>query len=958
MPLNSLARRLSALALMACAAAGVARNQTPTPPVAAPAVAPSWLHAGSDIPADPEWRTGTLPNGVRYAVRRNATPPNTVAIRVRIDAGALMEGDAESGWAHFLEHMVFRGTTRRPDGEAVRLWQRLGASFGSDTNAFTSMRATVYKLDLPRNDAASLDEATGALADMMTDATIAPKLVDIERKVVLAERAARITPSAQKVQDAVRPLFQSGLLAERRDVGGTAASLAATDSAGLRRFYKRWYRPERAVVVVAGDADPAVLEGLVRRHFGGWQGDGPRPSEPAYGAPTIPATNTRIVVDPLVPAGLAVAWIAPHDDAVVTAERERADTLATIALRILNQRLDAEARTGGDMLGASVSRSQSRNLADQTTLSVSPRPDRLLPALVQAYRVVNRTLATPVDQAEIDQQTAGVGQALRRAADTSTTWSSATQADLFVGAVDSGDVAGPRAYYADLFAAQVPAITPAAVQSVLRTLFAPEPRLLVIARAPVPAGDAAKALTDARKAGGGAASALRTVTIDALSPPRAAGAIAGERRINDLGIERVTFANGVELDIKHTDYARDSIGIDVRIGHGLAGRRPGDAGLGWSSGVLAASGIAGFTAPELARFAAGRQVGFGVSPGTGALSLSGTTSRRDLDEALRVMLAGVLRPSIDPVALSQAKDGFKAVFATIRNRPGSVLQLVAAPALYGGDLRFRGLPAPGDVYGATVLGLRRYWTEQMAAGPVRIAIVGDVDRDAAIAAVARTFGALPPRTDVPPAAASLAISAMAAGPIRATHAGDPDQAAVMLAWRTGGALADLKTARALLVAQALIQNRLTEEFRETEGGSYSPSVSGSAAPGFEDFGAVVASAQLRPERIADFAAAVTRIVADIAARGPDADALARARQTVVAAAERNRAGNAYWRAALGGDLDDPRQVESIRSYVEGRRVVDAAAVQAVVRRYLTAAPLRIEVVPASRATRTKTDAAP
>ena len=200
----------------------------------------SWLHEGSDIPADPDWTTGTLSNGLRYAVRRNATPPGTVAIRVRIDAGALMEGDDESGWAHLLEHMVFRGTTARPDGEAVKLWQRLGASFGSDTNAFTSLRSTTYKLDLPRNDAASLDSAVGALADMMQDARIDPRLLEIERKVVMAERAARFTPVTRKIQDAVKPLMLSGLLAERRELGGTDASLAAATSHGLQRFYARW----------------------------------------------------------------------------------------------------------------------------------------------------------------------------------------------------------------------------------------------------------------------------------------------------------------------------------------------------------------------------------------------------------------------------------------------------------------------------------------------------------------------------------------------------------------------------------------------------------------------------------------------------------------------------------------------------------------------------------------------
>ena len=108
-----------------------------------------WLYRGSDIPRDPAWTFGTLPNGLRYAVRRNALPERQVSIRVRIDAGSLHEEDRERGWAHYIEHLAFRGTKGFGDGEGRRIWQKLGASFGSDTNAFTSPTQTVYQLDLP-----------------------------------------------------------------------------------------------------------------------------------------------------------------------------------------------------------------------------------------------------------------------------------------------------------------------------------------------------------------------------------------------------------------------------------------------------------------------------------------------------------------------------------------------------------------------------------------------------------------------------------------------------------------------------------------------------------------------------------------------------------------------------------------------------------------------------------------
>lgn len=127
-----------------------------------------WFYENSDIPMDPEWQFGTLPNGVRYALRNGDVPPGQISIRVRIDAGSLMEQDSERGFAHFMEHMSFRGSTDVPDGEAKRIWQRLGASFGSDTNAATTPVSTTYKLDLPSAKLSGVDESLKMLFGMLS----------------------------------------------------------------------------------------------------------------------------------------------------------------------------------------------------------------------------------------------------------------------------------------------------------------------------------------------------------------------------------------------------------------------------------------------------------------------------------------------------------------------------------------------------------------------------------------------------------------------------------------------------------------------------------------------------------------------------------------------------------------------------------------------------------------------
>jgi hypothetical protein len=99
------------------AAAPAAGADRPAAPAGGPAGQPAgaaWAHERSDLKPDPAVRFGRLPNGMRYAVARNATPEGEASLRLRIDAGSLMEKDDQQGLAHFMEHMIFNGTRNVP----------------------------------------------------------------------------------------------------------------------------------------------------------------------------------------------------------------------------------------------------------------------------------------------------------------------------------------------------------------------------------------------------------------------------------------------------------------------------------------------------------------------------------------------------------------------------------------------------------------------------------------------------------------------------------------------------------------------------------------------------------------------------------------------------------------------------------------------------------------------------
>ena len=944
-------KMLVAIAMLATGASALAQTTPPATAVpagpaatpatsAAPVPVPSWEHAGSDIPADPAWRTGTLANGVRYAVRRNALPAGSIAIRVRIDAGGLMGDDREAGWAHLIEHMTFRGTDHYGDGEGSRIWQRLGASFGSDSNAFTSPRATTYVLDLPKADAASYREAMGVIAEMVQSARIDPAALAIERNVVLAERSARFTPLGQKLDEATRASTYAGLKMARYPMIGTPATIAAADAGRLRAWYKRWYRPERAVVVVVGDADPVLLEDVVRERFGGWRGEGAKPAEPDYGSPRAPARPVLVVADPQAANVDQLVWVTPHDDAPWTIARQQREYVDFVALGVLRRRLATAAQAGGALVNVGASRSLGRHLADQVQIGFLARAGQTRAALDQVFAVVNDLRATPPSPAEIAQQVAEVGGGLRREMQNAQTARSATLANLFVTDVDAGDVTPTRGFYLSLFAAQRAAITPDAVHRALATLFAGDPRLTHLTSTTADAGALAADLAAARAVAAGHQVAIRTVSMNEIAAPGPAGAVASRSTIADLGIERVRFANGVSLDYKKTPFEKDAIRLRVRVGHGALNRPVGDPGLFWTAGALTGAGIGPFTRDELTKLTDGRQISFAMGASFVGVQMVAATNRHDLADALRLMTAGLTQMRYAEGPVSRLRDTSLATYQTLYGQPGSVLGSFGTRWLYGGDERFRGIADQQEIAGLTLAEFQRFWTDQLARGPIRIDVVGDIDGDALVAAVAKSFGALPARTDVAPTPAQLAVTARApAGGVPVLrHRGDPDQATVARVYPTPGTQPDLPLTRALNLAATVVEQRLIEEFREQDGGTYSPFVSRGSSGQLRDYGNVVIGAQLKVGRIAGFQAALDRITADLAAAGPDADALARAKATQIASIERAKGSdNGYWLSVLSDSLDDPSDIDAVRSAVAGRRAVTVADVRAAAARYLTPA---------------------
>jgi zinc protease len=149
--------------------------------------ATSGAQANAPLPADTAVLRGRLPNGLRYLIRRNGKPEKRAELRLVVDAGSILESEAQLGVAHFVEHMAFNGTRRFPKADLVNFLERAGVRFGPDLNAYTSFDETVYMLQVPTDTAAIVSKGLDILEDWAHGLAFDSTEIRKERGVVVEE---------------------------------------------------------------------------------------------------------------------------------------------------------------------------------------------------------------------------------------------------------------------------------------------------------------------------------------------------------------------------------------------------------------------------------------------------------------------------------------------------------------------------------------------------------------------------------------------------------------------------------------------------------------------------------------------------------------------------------------------------------------------------------------------------
>jgi len=942
------------LAALALAFAQPAAAQAPA--AAPPRLAPGeWPQAKSDLKPDPAIRFGALPNGMRYAIRKQSIPAGQAAFRLWFASGSMMETDQQAGLAHFLEHMAFNGSKEVKEGEMVKILERLGLAFGADTNASTSFSETIYKLDLPRTDAETVDTSLKLLREAAFNLTIDPAAVDRERGIVLSEERARDTPGYRVVIERLNFLLKGQRLPTRLPIGKVEVLRHAPASL-IADYYKHWYRPDRAVFVAVGDFDVDAMEARIKASFGGWKAQAPALPEPEQGPVAPRKAEAKLVVDPGVTQSLQIAWMSPPDLSLDTTAKRRRDLVENLGLSVLNRRYSAISRAANPpFLGAGAYKGEQDDAAEIATIGVNAESGRWREALAAAEQEQRRIVQYGVRQDELDREIEEIRATLKAAVAGTNTRRPADLAGEIVGALADHTVVTSPTDDLAYFEADVKDLKAETVNAALRGVFQGQgPLVFMASPTPIEGGEATLL------------AALTTSQQVAVAPPLAnhqiawpyasfgaPGKVAERREIADLGTTFVRFENGVRLTVKPTTFRDDEVLVRVNAGRGMLGLPADRQSPFWASNTVIEGGLAKIDVEDMERVLASKVYGGRFSINDDAYVLSGATRTGDLPTQLQVLAAYLTEPAWRDAALARIKAAARTIHDQYEATDNGVLARDLAGLLHSGDKRWT-FPSRDDMANARLEDIKAAIMPDLSSGPVEVVIVGDITVDQAIADTAATFGALPHRAEAKPAPASertVAFPKATPETLTLTHKGRADQAIGFIAWPTTDYFADPQRARDTAVLREVMKLRLTDQLREAQGATYSPDVNSQHSLVWTGWGYIAANVEVPPEKLAGFFADTQKIAADLRTTEIGADELDRAKKPRIEGIQRARVTNGYWLGELSGAQADPRRLDVIRQIIPGTEKVTAADVKRAAQMWLKPdATFRLTVVPAAGAT--------
>lgn len=841
---------------------------------------------------------GALDNGLTYAILPHQEPPERVSLRLYVRAGSLQEEEDQRGLAHFLEHMAFNGTTHFPANRMVEYFQRLGMSFGADTNAHTGFDETVYKLELPNADDALLQDAFKLLRDYADGMLLTEEEIEKERGVILSEKRTRDSVSYRSYIARMGFLYPESRIATRSPIG-IESVIKEADKPTFESFYRRWYRPDRLAVVVVGNITPQAIEPLIKQHFTSLVAA--ETTAPNIDLGTLGPEVERAHVHTEMDAGgvdVSLTIRRPYQFVPDTPAKRLRGLELYVASTVINRRLSKRLESPDvPFISGRLYTYDWLDFVTVGTLTLSCEPENWQQTLTLAEQELRRVIQHGFNASELEEAKANVLRYFERQVSTRPTRKSKQLASDLVRALADRDVfTSPED---ELAHAQrdLATMTPQSVIATFRAAWQDRKLQAFVTGKIKIEGDADAVLSVLQDSAAQPVAPLpeeekQTFAYQHVGPT---GTVQSTQKVEDLGITSIRFDNGVRLNFKQTDFAAETVSVLFRFGEGELSLPADNPGLKeMLQQAFKAGGLKAHSRTDLSRIFAGTTVGGSFAVHGDDYRLSANCKTTELRDQLAYLCAFLQHPGFREDARERAIRSYERSYEAQQKQADGIWQDQVTAYLANGDKRF-GMPTPAQFAAVTTADMRQAMAEPLQSRPLEVTLVGDIPYEVALQAAADTVGALPEReTAWHDYAERREVVFPAAGPLCTFHyETELEKAISLVIWPTDD-IWDIRKTRRLGVLASVLSDRMRIEIREKQGASYSPRAFSSASDVFTGYGFVGAFVRCAPDTAEELNALLARLAADLAANGPTDDEVARALKPRLESLKQWVRNNSYW----------------------------------------------------------------
>lgn len=913
----------------------------PLPAIAAEPAQAVWAHEDSDLKPDPKAVHGMLDNGLRYIILPNAEPPKRVSLRLHIATGSLMEEDDQQGLAHFLEHMAFNGTKNYPANEMVEFFQRLGMAFGADTNAHTSFDETVYKLELPENKAELMDKGVLFMRDVADGMIIGAQEIEKERGVIISEKNARDSVDFRTMIEGFKFTLPESLIPNRLPIG-TEEVIKKAPQKRFLDYYRKWYTPDRMVMIVVGDVEVDAVKKVINEHFSSMKAPSVKAADPSLGKVTTDK-GFQAKLHTEKEAGqvtISVDVSRPSPKLPDNTQTRRRSIVRELANNMINRRFEVLAKKPESPFLAAQSSSQDwMHFVESSNLEISAKPENWDKALAASEQELRRAVLHGFTKAELAEAAANLMEAIENAASEAPTRKSRALADAISSNISDRKVFVHPADILTWAKAELPRITPEQCHEALKKDWSTED-IRVFIGGNLTLKDAEKAIADAWTKSRSVEVAPQKEDADAAWAYTSFGEhgkVAAQKVVEDLQITQVQFANGVRLSIKPTDFKKDTIELSAAFGEGRLTAPKDKPGLplftqfNFETGALGKHSI-----DDLQRVLAGKTVDINFAVGDDSFSLSGKTNWKNLRTQFELLAAFLSDPGWREDGLARLKMSLPMVYQQVNHTPEGVMKAKADAFTHSDDYRFV-FPQQEELAARTIAEMKAWLEPQLKGGYLEIGIVGDLDVEQVIAAAAATVGALPARAAERPANEELRAVAFPKGTPEKEFAFDSKipKSMALVFWPTTDRRKDIKLSRQMSLVAEILSDRVRKKVREELGESYSPDVASMMSDTWAGYGQLMAMMTADAKDAKELTAIAKKLGDELAAKGATADELERARKPILTSLEEQRRNNTYWLGTVVTPSQSrPERLDWARTMLEDFKSVTLEDINRLAKEYL------------------------